>query len=168
MPHMTDVFFSKSVIYIFEHNNDGAIGIIINKSLNDSKYKTLFKELSLNHHISVNNKKIFFGGPILIDKYILLHKPLKDVNPSIDVTNSISISSNKINLEKIIGANDFPYKVMMGHAGWRPGQLENEIKKGDWMMQSMTDDFVFNIQSNSMWEQAISSLDHNWANGANA
>jgi putative transcriptional regulator len=57
---------------------------------------------------------------------------------------------------------------MMGHAGWRPGQLENEIKKGDWMMQSMTDDFVFNIQSNSMWEQAISSLDHNWANGANA
>ena len=53
---------------------------------------------------------------------------------------------------------DIPFKLILGHSGWSPGQLEREIENGDWLMQSTTADFIFNVKSDQMWVQAVGSL----------
>ena len=159
MPHMTDPFFSKSVIYICEHNNSGAMGIIINKQFNELKLngtieEVLIKEDSLKDMLN----DIYFGGPVLLDKGIVLHHSCYMSDSSVAISKSIAITSKQDVLIDLQQEKDVPFKLMLGHAGWSPGQLEKEIENGDWLMQNTTADFIFNVQPNKMWKKATESL----------
>ena len=94
MPHMTDPFFSKSVIYICEHNSSGAMGIIVNKQFNELKLngtieEVLIKEDSLKDMLN----DIYFGGPVLLDKGIVLHHSCYMSDSSVAISQSIAITS---------------------------------------------------------------------------
>ena len=159
MPQMTDPFFSKSVIYICEHNNSGAMGIIINKQFNELKLngtieEVLIKEDSLKDMLN----DIYFGGPVLLDKGIVLHHSCYMSDSSVAISKSIAITSKQDVLIDLQKEKDVPFKLMLGHAGWSPGQLEKEIENGDWLMQNTTADFIFNVPPNHMWKQATESL----------
>ena len=159
MPHMTDPFFSKSVIYICEHNSSGAMGIIINKQFNELKLngtieEVLVKEDSLKDMLN----DIYFGGPVLLDKGIVLHHSCYMSDSSVAISKSIAITSKQDVLIDLQQEKDVPFKLMLGHAGWSPGQLEKEIENGDWLMQNTTADFIFNVPPNQMWKQATESL----------
>ena len=159
MPHMTDPFFSKSVIYICEHNSSGAMGIIINKQFNELKLngtieEVLIKDDSLKDMLN----DIYFGGPVLLDKGIILHHSCYMSDSSVAISKSIAITSKQEVLINLQQEKDVPFKLMLGHAGWSPGQLEKEIENGDWLMQNTTADFIFNVPPNHMWKQATESL----------
>lgn len=68
------------------------------------------------------------------------------------------MTSQKYVLRELQNKPDILFKLMLGHSGWSPGQLEREIENGDWLMQSTTPDFVFNVQPGQMWQQAAGSL----------
>jgi len=159
MPHMTDPFFSKSVIYICEHNQQGAMGIIINKQFKEPELKDIFDKLYIGDdaiHSFVND--IYFGGPVLLEKGIVLHDARHTSDGTISLSKTISMTSKQDVLKELQLKADIPFKLMLGHSGWSPGQLEREIENGDWLMQSTTADFIFNIQPDQMWEQAAGSL----------
>tara|TARA_Y100001968_G_C19295694_1_gene686513 strand:+ start:376 stop:930 length:555 start_codon:yes stop_codon:yes gene_type:complete len=159
MPHMNDLFFSKSVVYICEHNNKGAMGLIINKKFESPEWNQIFeKVLLLDKSLKLIKTNLFLGGPVLIENGIILHHSNYNSNKSLFVSDSICITSKKEVFDDLQKTNDIPYKVMLGHSGWSPGQLEKEIKNGDWLLQNITSDFLFNIDSNQMWKQAASSL----------
>lgn len=156
MPHMTDLFFSKSVVYICEHSNNGAMGIIINKQFKDQKLKTVLETISENDNPIL--KDIFFGGPVLLEKGLVLHESRHRSDNTVNISKSISITGTLEVLKDLQSKSDVSFKLILGHSGWSQGQLEKEIENGDWLIQNTTPDFIFNIQPEQMWTQAAESL----------
>ena len=159
MPHMNDRFFSKSVVYICEHGNGGAMGMIINKNLDAPELREIFdKFFKVEKSFNTIKKSTFFGGPVLLEKGIILHHSDYSSPKSISISKSVSLTSDKGALEDLKREEKVPFKLMLGHAGWSAGQLEREIENGDWLIQSTTSDFIFNLPPNQMWEYAAKSI----------
>ena len=159
MPHMNDPFFSKSVVYICEHGNGGAMGVIINKNLDAPELREIFdKFFKVEKSFNTIKSNTFFGGPVLLEKGIILHHSDYLSPKSISISKSVSLTSDQGALEDLKREEKVPFKLMLGHAGWSAGQLEREIENGDWLIQSTTSDFIFNLPSNQMWEYAAKSI----------
>ena len=159
MPHMNDPFFSKSVVYICEHGNGGAMGMIINKNLDAPELRGIFDEFfKVEKSFNTIKSSTFFGGPVLLEKGIILHHSDYLSPKSISISKSVSLTSDQGALEELKREEKVPFKLMLGHAGWSAGQLEREIENGDWLIQSTTSDFIFNLPSNQMWEYAAKSI----------
>ena len=159
VPHMNDDIFGRSVIYICEHNLEGAMGLIINKPMDDIS----FKDLKSVNHINIDRfqslrMKLYFGGPILVEKIIALHTNELKIETAIPLNNKISISSGKEIIRDIENDINLNYKLFCGHSGWSPGQLEREIENGDWLLQSSKTDLLFNLTAEKIWENATESL----------
>ena len=150
MPNVVESCFYNSVILLCEHNRRGATGIIINKKIDRRYNKALLPKSS--------SPNIFFGGPVLINKGFILHRSNNQTKNTIKLSSDFSITNYK-NAKSIINKkNKIDYKLVFGHAGWSAGQLEGEIKRGDWLIQNTNPDFVFNIDYDKMWENATLSL----------
>ena len=159
MPHMNDPFFSKSVVYICEHGNGGAMGVIINKSLDAPELREIFdKFFKVEKSFNLIKSNTFLGGPVLLEKGIILHHSDYLSPKSISISKSVSLTSDQGALEDLKREEKVPFKLLLGHAGWCAGQLEREIENGDWLIQSTTSDFIFNLPSNQMWEHAAKSI----------
>ena len=159
MPHIKDPFFSKAIVYICEHEENGAIGLIVNKAMDTSKSDGAFKKsFFANSNYSFLKNKIFFGGPVLMEKGIVLHHTRYKSDKSILVSDSISITNESDILIKLKKKGNIPFKLMLGHAGWSKGQLEKEIEAGDWLIQNTTCDFIFNTPPHQMWKHAAESI----------
>jgi putative transcriptional regulator len=159
MPHMADPYFSKAVVYICEHNKDGAMGMIINKQFKEPDLKGLFEKLYIGDdaiHSLVND--IFFGGPVLLERGIVLHDAIYESEGTIQLSDHISMTSQQYVLKELQEKPDIQFKLMLGHLGWGQRQLEREIENGDWLMQNTTRDFIFNVEPEQMWQQATGSL----------
>ena len=157
VPHMNDTLFGKSVVYICEHNTEGAMGLIINKSINHEELESLIK-IARGIQLEDTNIKTYFGGPVLIEKIVVLHTNNIKNNNTIPITSKISISSE----ESIIGEFgknvNIKYKIFFGHSGWSAGQLEREIENGDWLLQTSNINLLFDFPSEKLWEHATKSL----------
>ena len=156
---MNDDIFGRSVIYICEHNLEGAMGLIINKPMDDIS----FKDLKNVNHISSDRfqslrMKLYFGGPILVEKIIALHTNELKIKTAIPLNNKISISSGKEIIRDIENGKNLNYKLFSGHSGWSPGQLEREIENGDWLLQTSKIDLLFNLKAEKIWGNATESL----------
>ena len=159
MPHMNDPFFSKSVVYICEHGNSGAMGMIVNKNLDAPGLSEIFDRFyKVEKPLNVLKGNTFFGGPVLLEKGIILHHSDYSSPKSISISKSVSLTSDQGALEDLKREEKVPFKLMLGHAGWSAGQLEREIENGDWLIQSTTSDFIFNLPPNQMWEYAAKSI----------
>ena len=160
MPHLQDPYFNKSIVLICEHSNNGALGLIINKSFEKPQLKMLFNNIdNENDDILKIAPKLFLGGPVLIERGILLHSNSYNSKDSIKISDQYSITSSKKILKNINNSDSSKnYKLMLGHAGWTSGQLEKEIENGDWLMQSTSIDFVFNTNESKMWQIAAKSF----------
>ena len=158
MPSLRDTFFEKSVILICEHNKHGAMGLIVNHPLSKQDIsissKNINKENFFNH-----NSKLYFGGPVSIKTGIVLHSSEFIKKGTIKISNDFSLTGYEAFIKdfsnKKIPRN---YKIILGHAGWSMGQLENEIERGDRLPQATTKDFIFNEEEKTMWEYATKDL----------
>ena len=159
MPNIQDPYFSESVILLCEHTINGAMGFIINKSIDTLVLNQIIEKKyfhSLYPKMSFSN--IFFGGPVLLNKGLVLHRSHTQRKNSIKISEEISITDYKNANDLINEKNIFKYKLLLGHAGWSAGQLEQEIKKGDWLIQNASPDFIFGTPPKKMWQDATSSL----------
>ena len=159
MPNINDPFFSKSVVYICEHGNGGAMGVIINKNLDAPELREIFdKFFKVEKHYNMIKSNTFFGGPVLLEKGIILHHSDYSSPKSISISKSVSLTSDKGALEDLKREEKGPFKLMLGHAGWSRAQLEIQIENADWVIQDTTSDFIFNLPPNQMWEYAAKSI----------
>ena len=154
MPHINDPFFSKSVVLICDHNSHGSMGIILNKKLDQKKFNPEFGVETLS-----KERVIFFGGPVMVNFILLLHNEKKLEDTSYKIAENLFLSNNGFANNKIRISNK---KFISGYAGWSKGQLENEIKNGDWIVQKARDDLIFETDCEKIWNNAIESLGFNY------
>jgi len=160
IPHMKDQLFGRSVIFLCEHDEQGAMGLIINKEINKNSISVKFNSESkqkIKFDDYITDNKLFIGGPVLTNKILFLHNGDTD-NKSLLLDDKISISSDIISLTSIAKSSNVKHKLFLGHAGWSQGQLEREIENGDWLLQKATSNLIFENEAEHIWLLATHSL----------
>ena len=157
---MQDPYFGKTVILICEHTKDGAMGLIINRPFQEPDMEDLFSEIyKETENIFKVVPTIYFGGPVMIERGIVLHSSEYKRKDTVSVSEDFALTSHKFILQDIrSGEAPESYKLVLGHAGWTKGQLEKEIEHSDWLLQQTSKDFVFNTPDDIMWNQAAKAL----------
>lgn len=161
MPQMQDSYFANTVTYLWKHNADGALGIIINKPLR-STVADLFDELGIVCSIDdgpFREQLVLTGGPVEADKGFIIHDAGNSWDSSISVTPSISVCTSKTILQDIAAGNGPEnYLIALGCAGWEAGQLEQEIGGNAWLTVPANSDLIFSCEHSKKIHQAAAIL----------
>ena len=146
MPGMGDGTFAGTVIYLCEHTEKGALGLVINKPI-DIKLKNLFEkvELSLDRE-ELADLPVYFGGPVQADRGFVLHRPCGNWHSTLKVSDSIGLTSSRDVLQNLASAGE-PAEVLvaLGYAGWSAGQLEHELAQNAWLTVPADLTIVFDL-----------------------
>ncbi|MCW9013799.1 MAG: YqgE/AlgH family protein [Gammaproteobacteria bacterium] len=159
MPSLEDGNFSQSVTYICEHDDNGALGITINRPI-DIQLKEIFTQLNIEAaNTEIADQFIFIGGPVQQDRGFLLHKPHGNWDSSLKVTDAIAVTTSRDILEAI-AQDKGPENVIitLGYAGWGPGQLEYELSQNAWLSCPANEEILFHTPPEKRWEAAAKLL----------
>lgn len=159
MPGMPDPNFSTSVTLICEHNDDGALGIIINRPLTMT-LSGLFEQLLVDHPDSeAANTSVLSGGPVGTERGFVLHDKKQRYENTLSVSDDIQLTVSRDVIDAL-ATGDGPEKslVAIGYAGWNPGQLEEEMLANSWLSVPATPELVFDAPFAERWDLAARSL----------
>lgn len=152
MPSLHDETFGKSVIYIYEHTDQGAMGIVINKTM-PMKLGNVLQHLGIRtRNAALGSHPVLMGGPVGQEHGFILYREPSSDKPS---ASPIELSASKDMLQRIArgqGPNDF--LVSLGYASWSAGQLEAELGHNDWLVTPADQDILFKTQLNLRWRLA--------------
>lgn len=149
-PTLADHNFSKSVIYIYEHSEKGAMGMIINKPLQISLGNVLEHLDITATEEKIANFPVLMGGPVNQEHGFILYDRHENEK---EKHSKMRVSASKAMLKKIAegnGPKDFI--VTLGYSGWQRGQLEKEISRNDWLIAPFNRDILFSTPVNQRWE----------------
>ncbi|NAW99054.1 MULTISPECIES: YqgE/AlgH family protein [unclassified Vibrio] len=160
MPSMRDPYFKHSVIYICEHNEEGAMGLMINVPiditvggmLNQVDVEPSYPKLQLDSL----KRPVLNGGPVSEDRGFILHRPKDHYESSIRMSDDIAVTTSK-DILAVLGTDAEPshYLVALGYSGWEPGQLELELAENSWLTIEADPEVIFNTPIHDKWNQAI-------------
>ena len=159
MPGMQDPNFSSSVTLICEHNDAGALGIVINKPL-QLQLGDVFEQLALTDSDAVSAKNpVLQGGPVGLDQGFVLHDPGSAFESSLLVSGDIHLTFSRDVLDAM-ATGEGPGKslVALGYAGWGAGQLEEEILANSWLSVPASSEIVFDLPFEQRWTAAAQTL----------
>ena len=159
MPNLMDGNFSRSVTYICEHNENGALGITINRP-SDIPLGEIFQQLQIScDDTRISQRSIFIGGPVQQDRGFLLHTPVGNWDASMRVTDNIAVTTSKDILQAIAAGNG-PEQVIitLGYAGWGAGHLEYEMSENAWLSCPANEQILFHTPADKCWEAAAKLL----------
>jgi putative transcriptional regulator len=165
MPGMADENFAGSVIYLFEHTEKGAMGLVVNRPT-EVDLATLFDKIELKLEITpLLEKPVYFGGPVQIERGFVLHEPNPECvySSSLTVPEGLTMTTSKDVLEAVAnGQGPKHFQMTLGYSGWGAGQLEEEIALNGWInvplsREEMTE-IIFNTPSSQRYERTMSYL----------
>jgi len=159
MPSLEDGNFSRSVTYICEHDDNGALGIIINRP-SDISLDEIFFQLQLNsNNANINQQPILMGGPVQVGRGFILHRPLGEWDSSLKVTDKIAVTTSQ-DIMQAIANNEGPQNALiaLGYAGWGAGQLEYEMSENTWLSCPATESIIFDTPIEKRWDAAAMLL----------
>lgn len=163
MPAMKDPVFGGSVIYICEHNQRGAMGLVINRPT-DMTIADLFDRIDLQLEIIPNShplgqRPVMFGGPVQSDRGFVLHAPAGQFSSSLKVSDEVCFTTSRDILESL-AAGDAPQRLILsiGYAGWGAGQLEKEILENGWLTVPADLHVMFDLPVEERFEAAMKLL----------
>ena len=179
MPAMGDPYFNKTVTYICEHNDEGAMGLIINSpvsiSLNDllkqideeddstekdeAEVIERLQDLAKDSLLSTLEQPVLSGGPISQNRGFVLHSTQSGWKSSLALSENIMITTSK-DILMALGTEKAPeqFMVTLGYAGWGPGQLEKELQENSWLTIEANSDIIFNTPIEQRWQKATEML----------
>ncbi len=169
MPNMADPYFAKSLTYVCEHNDQGALGIVVNRPI-DMTLQALFERLSLSlKDQAYADAPIYFGGPVQTDRGFVLHLPAGEWQSTLKVSSgvretgglgdTIGLTTSKDILEAV-GRGEGPSKMLvsLGYAGWSAGQIEHELKQNAWLTVEAKDAILFDVPADERLAAAMQLL----------
>jgi putative transcriptional regulator len=165
MPAMDDPYFSKSLIYIAEHNDQGALGLIVNRPL-DMTLATLFEKIEIPiESTELANLPVFFGGPVQTDRGFVLHRPIGDWQSTLAVNQDVGLTSSRDVLQSVAREGK-PHEVLvtLGYSGWGAGQLESELAQNSWLTVPANPHILFDIPYEERLPSAMEILGIDFAN----
>ena len=159
MPALVDPNFHHTATLICEHNEDGALGIIINRPLGINLGDILeHMDIKANSE-AIAAQPVFMGGPVQGDRGFVLHEPLGNWDATLKVAENTGVTSSRDILEAIAhGAGPDRSFITLGYAGWGPGQLEEEIAANAWLSGPASNRIVFELPYEQRWEAAAALI----------
>lgn len=160
MPSMQDPFFKHAVTYICEHNEDGAMGLVINQPININVGELLDKiEIDNDKSKQAAQVAVYAGGPVKTDRGFVLHSPKPGYSASQVLSSDITITTSKDVLASLT-TSEAPEKfiITLGYSGWEQGQLEQELLENSWLIIKADPEIIFNTPVEQRWEKAVSML----------
>ena len=162
MPGMADQIFAGAVVYLCEHSEKGALGLVINKPI-DIKLKNLFEkvELSLTRD-DIADAPVYFGGPVQTERGFVLHERQGDApvySSTLSIPGGLEMTTSKDVLEALSnGAGPKRLLVTLGYSGWAAGQLEDELGRNGWLTVDAVPEIIFDTPVEQRYQRAIGLL----------
>ena len=156
-PMLRDRNFERTVVLMCIHNDDGAMGLVINRPAPLS-IRDILVQLNLECEVEAA-QNILIGGPVAPDSGLLLYEVDPDSEQKedeLDVSSELRLCPNRDLLQAIgVGSGPDKYQMFLGHAGWGPGQLETELAQGAWVPTHLSMDLIFGVPFERRWEEAL-------------
>ncbi len=155
-PQIHDWRFSETVILIVRHDADGALGIVINKPIGNPPMAELLDSIGQDSDGIGGNVRLFYGGPVHPEIGFILHSTDYHAAGSVDIDGRLAMT-NSAEILRDIGHGHGPAKhlVAFGHAGWGPGQLDDELAHGVWFTAPADPALVFDADRDRLWDLAM-------------
>ncbi len=165
MPAMVDPNFARTLTYICEHNEQGALGIVINRPL-DMTLEALFERID----IPLEARRfaalpVMFGGPVQTDRGFVLHRPVGKWQATLPVKDELGLTSSRDILQSVGSAGEpEEFVVSLGYAGWAAGQLEYELAQNAWLTVAADAQVIFGLPPEERLPAAMQLLGFDLAN----
>lgn len=156
-PDMGDPRFSRAVIYLVDHHADGAMGLIVNKPVEERPLAEVLEGLDIDAPENDRTIRIHYGGPVEPDAGFVLHSPEYDAEDTIQVPPyGHAALSTSVDVLQDMAEGTGPERtiVVFGYAGWGPGQLEDELEQGAWATVPPDTQLLFDPEADGKWERA--------------
>ncbi|OSQ40784.1 YqgE/AlgH family protein [Thalassospira mesophila] len=160
MPGMRDPRFAQSVVYLCAHNEDGAMGIVVNRLIDSITFPELLEQLGIVRPAStISDIQVHFGGPVESGRGFVLHSNDFHNDATLQVDRDVSVTATVDILENI-ALDKGPHNsiLALGYAGWRSGQLETEIRANGWLHVDADADLLFGTDCEDKWQRAFAKL----------
>ena len=159
MPGMVDPNFAGAVIYVCEHNADGALGLVINRPT-DLSLSTLFERIDMSLESSpIKDSPVYFGGPVHTDRGFVLHAPIGAYGSSLAVGAGLALTTSRDVLQAVAnGEGPAQILVTLGYSGWEAGQLESEIAQNAWLSVLADPSVIFDVPASDRFTAALRLL----------
>ncbi|KPK33941.1 MAG: hypothetical protein AMJ66_04455 [Betaproteobacteria bacterium SG8_40] len=161
MPNMADPHFAKSLTYICEHNEQGALGVVVNRPT-EMTLATLFEQVDIPlRNEALSRLPVYFGGPVQVDRGFVLHRPVGGWQSTLSVGGTVGLTTSRDILEALSAGNGPDSEgllVSLGYSGWAPGQLEQEIGQNAWLTVAANASIIFDMPAEARLGGAMSLL----------
>jgi putative transcriptional regulator len=165
MPGMVDPNFAGSLIYLFEHTERGAMGLVVNRPT-EVNLSNLFEKIELKLEIApLLDQPVYFGGPVQVERGFVLHESNAGLSysSSLIIPGGLTMTTSKDVLEAVaVGNGPRKFLMTLGYAGWGAGQLEEEITLNGWinvpLAREQMSDIIFNTPYSQRYQKAMSHL----------
>jgi len=162
MPSLEDPFFSRSVTYLCEHNQEGAMGLMLNHPVKLTLAELLTQVESIKRESYDQpelTQAVLSGGPVNPERGFVLHTKQPGWSASQELDNDLMVTTSKDVLE-VLGTQAAPskYLVALGYAGWSAGQLEQELANNSWLTIPADESLIFDTPVEQLWEEATRRL----------
>ncbi len=164
MPGMVDPNFSRSLTYICEHNDKGALGVVVNRP-SDMSLSTLFKRLELPlAGRRLARSPVLNGGPVQTDRGFVLHQPVGEWKSTLPVAAGVALTTSMDILEAV-GKGEGPQKILvsLGYSGWAAGQLEGELLQNAWLTVEAKEEILFEMPAEQRLPAAMALIGVDYA-----
>jgi len=164
MPSMVDPNFARTLTFICEHNDQGALGIVVNRPI-EMNLHALLEQISIPPATDAfKTVPVHFGGPVQVDRGFVLHTPLGQWQSTLAVGSEIGLTTSKDVLQAVArGAGPEQILVTLGYAGWAPGQLEHELAQNAWLTVQAKAEVIFDRAPEARLPAAMDLLGINFA-----
>ncbi|MBP5352482.1 MAG: YqgE/AlgH family protein [Alphaproteobacteria bacterium] len=157
LPALDDAgVFGQSVVYICSHGRNGAMGVIINKRLDEFSFADLTMQLPVKNYAKLSEVSLYAGGPLEKVRGMVLHSADYVRDGTIIIGNGIAVSSTSEIISDIAfdqGPED--KLVALGYSFWAPQQLEHEIYNNDWLVIDAGRELIFRTKDEEKWQRAL-------------
>ena len=164
MPAMTDPYFAKSLTYVCEHNEQGAMGVVVNRPISLT-LSELFAQINmpLNQN-ELEDMPVHFGGPVQTDRGFVLHEPKGEWQSTLQINSKVGLTTSKDILQAVgEGVGPRHLLVTLGYAGWSEGQLEQEILQNAWLSVPADERILFDMPAEERLNAAMALLGIDYA-----
>lgn len=159
MPSMVDPHFARTLTLICEHNDRGALGVVVNRPV-DMDLHNLLQQIDIKPaNDNLKSMPVHYGGPVQIDRGFVLHSPVGQWQSTLTVGEGLGLTTSKDVLEALArGEGPQQMLVTLGYAGWAPGQLEHELAQNAWLTVGAESSIIFDMPAENRLPAAMALL----------
>lgn len=160
MPSMSDPRFERAVIFMCAHDDEGAMGLVINSTLPNISLEKMLDQIGIKSNINVPlTHDVMSGGPVETSRGFLLHSNDFSVEDTIKINDALSVTGT-LDALQIVADGEGPdqHLFILGYAGWSAGQLEQEIQQNAWLITDPDPDIIFSDNHTEKWMAAVGKM----------